>query len=326
MTIRVGVIGVGGMGACHARNIAEFAGAELAWVADPSVEAGQELAHALDTRWVADGHAVLDDADALVVACPDRFHHDFVTAALARELPTLCEKPLTVELSDARAIVDTEVALGRRLVQLGFMREYDERHAQVAEAVASLGAVNHIRAVHRNTNAMARPVSQMLVESIIHDIHSVRWLSGSEITEVFTSTVNRERGLRMVILTCQLANGGVATIEFDDAATGYEVMIEVSADGGNVVAAEPLRAQVRSGGVVAGEIGDDWFSPFLETYRVEMLDWLESIDAGVARGPSAWDGYAAQAVVTAAVSSADQGGPASVDLGDVPDLYRKARS
>ena len=32
---RVGVIGVGGMGACHARHVADLAGAELGWVADP---------------------------------------------------------------------------------------------------------------------------------------------------------------------------------------------------------------------------------------------------------------------------------------------------
>jgi myo-inositol 2-dehydrogenase/D-chiro-inositol 1-dehydrogenase len=230
---------------------------------------------------------------------------------------------LTVELDDARGIVETEVALGRRLVQLGFMREYDERHVQVAAALASLGTVNHIRGVHRNTNPVARPVSQMLVESIIHDIHSVRWLSGSEITEIFTSAVTRERGVRMVILTCQLANGGVATLEFDDAATGYEVSIEVSADGGNVVAAEPLRAQVRADGVVAGKIGDDWFTPFLATYRVEMRDWLDSIEADTPRGPSAWDGYAAQAVVAAAVASESSGRSEVVELEPRPALYQR---
>ncbi|NIR41639.1 MAG: Gfo/Idh/MocA family oxidoreductase, partial [Actinobacteria bacterium] len=70
-------------------------------------------------------------------ACPDGFHAGYLRAALQRGLPTLCEKPLTVELDDARAVVDAEVALGRRLVQVGFMRVYDERHVQVAEALSS---------------------------------------------------------------------------------------------------------------------------------------------------------------------------------------------
>lgn len=321
MTVRVGVIGVGGMGACHARNIAELAGAELAWVGDPDEANGRGLADELSTVWVADAASMLDEADALVIACPDRFHHRFAIAALERGLPALCEKPLTVELDDARAIVEAEVALGRRLLQLGFMRVYDERHRQVAEAVAGLGAVHHIRAVHRNTNDGSRSVGEMLVESVIHDIHTVRWLSGTEIEQVSASMVVHDGASRMLVLTCRLAGGGLATIEFDDMATGYEVTVEVTAERGNVVAAEPLRAAVRSAGVVAAEIGDDWFSPFLTTYRVEIQDFLASVVGGEARGPSAWDGYAAQAVVAAATESARSGGAVEVDLAPKPALY-----
>ena len=113
-------------------------------------------------------------------------------------------------------------------------------------------------------------------------------------------------------------------LEFDDIATGYEVSVEVTAERGNVVAAEPLRAAVRADGMVAGEIGDDWFSPFLDTYRVEMRDFLASVEAGVAWGPSAWDGYAAQAVVEAAAASAAADGAAvGVDLPAKPALYQE---
>ena len=38
---RVGVIGVGGMGACHARHVAELSGATLGWVADPDESSGR---------------------------------------------------------------------------------------------------------------------------------------------------------------------------------------------------------------------------------------------------------------------------------------------
>ena len=142
---RVGVIGVGGMGACHARHVADLAGAELTWVADPDDHVGQALADELGCEWVAEGMDRIGEIDALVIACPDRFHHRYVMAGLERGVPILAEKPLTVELADAREIVDTEVALGRRLIQLGFMRVYDERHTQVADALEHLGAARHIR-------------------------------------------------------------------------------------------------------------------------------------------------------------------------------------
>ena len=72
------------------------------------------------------------------------------------------------------------------------------------------------------------------------------------------------------------------SFDFDDIATGYEVSVEVTAESGNVVAADLLRAAVRADGVVAGAIGDDWFSPFLDTYRVEMRDFLDSVEAAAA--------------------------------------------
>ena len=60
----------------------------------------------------------------------------------------------------------------------------------------------------------------------------------------------------------------------------------------------------------------------LDTYRVEMRDFLDSVEAGAARGPSAWDGYAAQAVVEAAAASAAADGVAvGVDLPIKPALY-----
>jgi len=318
---RIGVIGVGGMGACHAGNIADLAGLELAWVADPHEAAGKQVANRLSTRWLADGADGLDDVDAVVIACPDRFHHRYTVAALDRGLPVLCEKPLTVELANASDIVDRERALGRRLVSVGFMREYDEAHRQVDAALRTLGPVRHLRCVHRNTNTDARTIPQLLVESIIHDIHSVRWLGRSEIAAVHTSVVMRGERATFVVLTCELANGAIATIEFDDAATGYEVSVEVSADGGNVVMADPPRAIVRAAGQAAVTIGADWFSPFLGAYRTEMLAWRESLTMGVATGPSAWDGLATQAVVEAAARSAVQGHPVTVDMGAMPELY-----
>ena len=320
--IRVSVIGAGGMGACHARNIARLAGAEVAWVADPMEEAGRLVADEVGASWTADGQEALADCDGVVIACPDRFHVDYVLGAIERELPSLCEKPLTIDLGDAEKILERETTLGRQLVQVGFMRVYDERHLQVREALKPLGMVHHVRCVHRNTPAGPRQLERVLVESVIHDIHTVRWLSGREIEEVSTVTVMRDGGVRFVVLTCRLAGGGVATIEFDDGAAGYEVSVEVSAQRGNVVASAPHRPLVRANGVVSSVIGDDWFAPFVATYRIEIRAWLDSIDSGAAVGPTAWDGYAAQAVVAAAVASDRSHRPAGVVLAPRPTLYR----
>ena len=95
----------------------------------------------------------IDDCDALVIACPDRFHHRYVMAGLERGLPILAEKPLTVELADASEIVDTEVALGRRLIQLGFMRSTTNAisRSRLRSTVSALRSTSVVSTATRTT-------------------------------------------------------------------------------------------------------------------------------------------------------------------------------
>lgn len=52
--------------------------------------------------------------------------HEEYTAAIAAGKPVFCEKPLAMSAEGCRRIVDAEMKAGRRLVQVGFMRPYDE--------------------------------------------------------------------------------------------------------------------------------------------------------------------------------------------------------
>jgi myo-inositol 2-dehydrogenase/D-chiro-inositol 1-dehydrogenase len=78
------------------------------------------------------------EVQALVIASPDSFHAEAVMACLNAGKPVLCEKPLAVTIAETKEILDTEVAGGRRLVQLGFMREYDAAH-QALKALLDSG-------------------------------------------------------------------------------------------------------------------------------------------------------------------------------------------
>ncbi len=69
--------------------------------------------------------------------------------------PILCEKPLAVLEADARAVLDAEVALGRRLVQVGFMRRFDPGYVQLKAELSDDGIGNPliVHSIHRNTSA-----------------------------------------------------------------------------------------------------------------------------------------------------------------------------
>ncbi|MDH3301301.1 MAG: Gfo/Idh/MocA family oxidoreductase, partial [Acidimicrobiia bacterium] len=219
--LRVGVIGLGGMGTFHAQVLNEMNGATVAAVADPLNGRLEGLADELGAAVVDDPMtlATSDAVDAVVVASPDETHAALALAMIEAERPVLCEKPLGVTVAEAAEIVEAEERLGRRVLQLGFMREYDTAHRQVGAALAELGNVHHIRCVHTNTVTAPRSLQVIVGQSMVHDIHSVRFLTGAEFEWVSASHTTDPNGApRHVLVMARLTNGAHATLEFDDEA------------------------------------------------------------------------------------------------------------
>ena len=202
------------------------------------------------------------------------------------------------------------------------MREYDPAHVQLVEAVAEFGEVDAIRTIHRNVNATPRSLQAIICQSMVHDIHSVRFITGCEITAVSTFGGGPSTdSFRHVLLRGQLDNGGHALLEFDDGGFAYEVSVEVLAKRGSAVTGEPVRAVVRRDGWSSRFIGPDWFARFADAYRIQNAAWVASIADGNAVGPSAWDAFVAQQVIAAAMESLATGRTIDVEHSERPAIY-----
>ncbi len=324
LPMRLAIIGAGGMGSFHARSLAALPDVEIVAVADPILTAAESLSTAVGGTATTDAMAVASMAglDGLVIASPEDSHEQFVHAALAEGTGILCEKPLAVGAAACRRIVDAEIALGHRLLQLGLMRVYDPAHVQLAAEVATLGELHHIRCVHRNIHEVRRTAQLILNQSLVHDIHTLRWLMGRRIERVTTIATPNPDHVEHLLLTAEFDGGGYATIEFSEHSSAYEVTVEVEAELGGVAMAPVMRPTVRRNGSAGVHIGTDWFARFAEAYRIEATAWLESLPSGVAIGPSAWDGLVAEGIVEAAIESLSLHRPVSVAMLDTPDLYR----
>ena len=144
----------------------------------------------------------------------------------------------------------------------------------------------------------------ILNQSLVHDIHSLRWFVGREIVRVNTIVTPNSDHVDHLLLTAEFAGGGHATCEFSEHSFAYEVTVEVEAEHGGAVMAPVMRATVRKDGGSGVDIGTDWFARFADAYRIEDAVWLEWIAAECAAvGPSAWDGLIAERVVEAAIES-----------------------
>jgi myo-inositol 2-dehydrogenase / D-chiro-inositol 1-dehydrogenase len=331
--IAVGVIGTGGMGCMHAENLhRRIVDARLAAVADPDAARAERLAERCGSAVVYEDAVELirDDAiDAVVIASPDPTHAPLVFECLENEKPVLCEKPLAGSAADALKIVEAEVELGKRLVQVGFMRRYDPQHVAVREAVAS-GAVGEpvlFKGWHRNLDQEPGMDSEGVVtNSTIHDLDSARWFLGQEIEEIYVSGVNTSPKLGEDVMDLQLiqfstTGGRLGTIETNVVSGyGYEVGVELVGELGTVQTAPPNAAVVRRDRASSQRVEEDWLQRFEEAYVIELRRWIEALD-GRTTGPDAWDGYAALVVADACSASLISGSPQMVARLEAPALY-----
>jgi myo-inositol 2-dehydrogenase/D-chiro-inositol 1-dehydrogenase len=231
--------------------------------------------------------------------------------------------------AEARTIVDRELEIGHRLVQVGFMREYDAAHVAVRDTVRSgaIGAPVLFRGRHVNPSLehLRFTARDAIVKSLIHDLHSGRFLVGSEVVEVYAQSVplSGDPDLsRLVTVSCRFASGAVGLMDVNmEGRYGYEVTAEIVGETGTVRTLTASPSELLVAGTQSRPVHTDWPSRFGEAYRVELDAWLAAAATGGATGPSAWDGYASLVIADACADSVERGAPVRVDLAPVPGLY-----
>src|SRR4051795_9355372 len=168
--LRVAVLGVGIMGADHvARLTSKISGARVAVVNDYLTEKAEQIAAGIPgCRVIADPlDAIADpDVDAVVLATPGPTHEKQLLACLEHGKPVLCEKPLTTDVETSLEVVKREAELGKRLIQVGFMRRFDAEYVALKALLGAgeLGTPLVMHCVHRNAEVPPNFDSSMIVK------------------------------------------------------------------------------------------------------------------------------------------------------------------
>jgi myo-inositol 2-dehydrogenase / D-chiro-inositol 1-dehydrogenase len=314
--VRIGVVGAGAMGSLHVRLLASaVVGAELVAVAGVEPERAAALAREVGVDGVH-GHGLEliaePDVEAVVIASSPETHELLVLACLDAGKPVLCEKPLATSAEAGRRIVEVEAAGGRRLIDVGFMRRYDEGYSELKRRLdeGEIGDPLIVHCVHRNADIPPSFDQRLAItDSVVHEVDVARWLLGEEIATVTVvagrPTRNAPSGVRdPQVVVLETAGGVVVDVEsFLRAQYGYDVRCEVVGETGTL--ALPLPAAIARG----------FEDRFAQAYRDELRAWVSAVQDGAPAGPGAWDGYAASAVTEACVRSAQTGLRTEVQLG-----------
>jgi myo-inositol 2-dehydrogenase/D-chiro-inositol 1-dehydrogenase len=334
MGTRIGVIGTGVMGADHARTLGRHvSGALLKAVYDADAARAKIVADETGAQTVASSPmALIGDrsVDAVLIASPDATHKDLVLACLEAKKPVLCEKPLAPTSAECLDVVAAEARLGKRLVQVGYMRRFDPSCVDMKAAYRSgqLGNALMFHCLHRNVSAPPWFDSKMAVtNSAVHEFDIARWLLDDELTSVQAHApgASRLEPGSPVFLVLSTAKGLLLTIEvFNNAGYGYDVRGELVCEKGTLSLRQP--ASIESNTALARTIAypADWRPRFATAYRLQLDAWVHALAAGRAVGASAWDGYAASAAAEAGVRSLTESRPVAIELIKRPALYSAA--
>jgi myo-inositol 2-dehydrogenase / D-chiro-inositol 1-dehydrogenase len=318
--LKIAVLGVGVMGSFHVDALSRrVRGARVTVVNDYLADKAAEVGDQVGARVEDDPIAAINDSEvnAVLIASPGDAHAEQLNACLDRGIPVLCEKPLTTDIGSAYAIVQKEKALGKQLIQVGFMRRFDPEYAALRKLIADggLGKPLLVHCTHRNPAVGDHFNSEFMIrDSVVHEVDSVRFLLDEELTSVEVikgaATGSAPHGTHDPMLVIfETESGAIVTDEiFVRTGVAYEVRTEVVGENGSAFIGLDQNLQVKStDGRWGGTMTPSFVERFGLAYDIELQRWVDAARAGTIDGASAWDGYAAVAVCEAGVQALRSG-------------------
>jgi predicted dehydrogenase len=188
MTVRVGLVGAGAVGARHARTLAGFQDVELVAICDPETAAGEALAGELGVPAVDALERLLRvGPDAVWLCVPPFAHGDLEMTLVQAGLPFFVEKPLAADLTVASRVAAAVATAG-----LPTATGYHWRHLDTVDRARSALTGRRVRLVDARWWGATPPPAWwrrrslsggQIVEQATHVLDLVRVLAG-EVGEV----------------------------------------------------------------------------------------------------------------------------------------------
>jgi len=321
--LRFGVIGAGRIGKIHTENLAtRVPGAEVSVIADINLVAAQEIASRLHIPTATqDYHTILADPtiDAVAICSSTGTHAQIVIEAAQAGKHIFCEKPIDLDLAKIDAALAAVEKAGVKL-QIGFNRRFDPNFHRVRQMVVEgkIGEPHIIRITSRDP--APPPVSYikvsggMFLDMTIHDFDMARYLSHSEVVEVYTTAgvmvdpaIGEAGDVDTAVIILRFANGAIGTIDNSRKAVyGYDQRVEVFGSGGMVQAfnnTPDSHVYANADGIHSAKPLYFFLERYMESFIVEMKEFHKSIQENTVPLVTGIDGRIPVAIGMAAKKS-----------------------
>ena len=331
--LKVGVIGCGAIGREHIKRLSTvIPNAKVVAVYDYVEEVSKKVAESYNATAYSSGLEIIesDEVDAVLVATTDDTHAGYVKDCLKNEKYVFCEKPLALSAKECEEMLEAEVKIGKRLVQVGFNRRFDVGYREMKKAITDgeIGEPLLIHSAHRNiSQAPGFETDYAITRVAIHEIDITRWLLDEEYEEVQVLDVKQSKRTAGEWLNPQLVmfktkSGQRIDVEVQtDGSYAYDIQCQVVGEDGTLNLPDPSRVLKRTQGHFSHGLPDDWATRFIDSYDTEFQEWVDAVLADKLVGPSTWDGYASCVTSDALIKSRKTGKAEKVELVKKADIY-----
>lgn len=242
--INVGVIGAGRIGKLHTENLVkEFPHVKVSAIADVYADRIKDWVEAQGIQNIySDYHDILKnpEIDAVLICSPTNTHSAITIEAAQAGKHIFCEKPIDYDLSRIHAALDAVEKAGVAF-QVGFNRRFDHNFKAVRELIGQgkIGDPQIVKVTSRDPNPPSieyvKVSGGLFLDMMIHDFDMVRYLSGSEVDEVYASgavlidpAIGEAGDIDTAVVTLKFKNGALGVIDNSrKAAYGYDQRVEV---------------------------------------------------------------------------------------------------
>lgn len=332
--VKLGIVGAGRIGRLHAENIvSQIREAKLVGIADVFLnDEIKNWAQGLDIPKVtSDVQEIFNDPEieGILICSPSTTHEEYIIKAAKQGKHIFCEKPIGSDISKIKEALRVVDSSGVKL-QIGFVRRFDHNHKKVHDTVVAgkIGKPHLVKITSRDPKVQPieylRTSGGLFFDMTIHDFDMARYLSNSDVEEVFVHAgvlidpaIAEINDFDTAIVTMKFKNGMLGVIEnCREAAYGYDQRTEVHGSEGCVMADndQPNTSKLLTANGILSETFL-WFfvERYKEAFAAEVKAFVDVIATNSEPLVTGIDGLKAVLIARAADESARENKPIKVE-------------
>jgi myo-inositol 2-dehydrogenase / D-chiro-inositol 1-dehydrogenase len=327
--INVGIIGAGRIGKIHTESVKfHIPEAEVKAVSDVNIDAIKDWAEGLGIpKIVRDYKEILNDPeiDAVLICSSTDTHSPITIEAAKAGKHIFCEKPIDYDLDRISAALKAVEEAGVKF-QVGFNRRFDHNFKKVKDLIleGKIGEPHIIKITSRDPAPppieYIRVSGGMFLDMTIHDFDMARYLSDSEVEEVYVNgavlvdpAIGKEDDIDTAVINLKFKNGAIGVIDNSrKAAYGYDQRVEVFGSKGCVAADNdtPTTAVLSTEeGVMCDKPKYFFLERYMDSFVTEMKCFIEAIVNDTETPVTGIDGLKPVLIGLAAKKSLEEGRP-----------------